>query len=146
MPPEGEYVEVVIQGVIQDPSDRSVVLLRDDRDRQLQIWIGQCEAVAIRERLDPEFEPQRPRTQDLALNLWKRLDGTLRSLRIDDFWEAIFYSKLTVEQNGEAIDIDCRPSDGLALALTAKVPIFVADEVMENVGRTDRDEDDRPEE
>ncbi|NUQ01349.1 MAG: bifunctional nuclease family protein [Armatimonadetes bacterium] len=131
MPGETEYVQVEVLGVARDPSDKSVVHLRDSQDRQLKIWIGRCEAVAIAQRLDQSFDAQRPLTQDLALALWKRLGATLQQLRIDDLWEMIYYSKLTVEKDGQLIDIDCRPSDGIALALAAQVPIFVAEAVME---------------
>lgn len=127
---DANYVEVEVVGVGHDPLNRALVVLRDNRNRHLQMVIGYCEALAIVQRMNPDFDPGRPLPQDLALNIWKRLGGTLVRLRIDDFWQQTYYGKLTVEQDGRDVDIDCRPSDGIALALSAHVPIFVADHVM----------------
>lgn len=142
MAAESGYVEVQVEGVGQNQINRSVVVLRDTHDRRLHIWIGHCEAMAIAQRLDEDFEAQRPLTQDLALNLWRKLGGELTQLRIDDFWESVYYSKLTVLQHGERVDIDCRPSDGLALALAAGVPIYVAEQVMLDADAAERGEAD----
>ena len=130
MPDEAAYVEVQVDTVGRTDSQHWVVRLRDPVGRQLNIVIGQCEAMAIAQRQMAGFEPQRPLTQDLALNLWRRLGAELLQLRIDDLFEGIYYSKLTVNRHGERIDIDCRPSDGIALALTGRVPIYVSDLVM----------------
>lgn len=129
-----EYVEVQVVGVGQDPLSRAVVVLRDDQERQLHIWIGNCEAIAIVQRQDDELDPPRPLTHDLALSLWRRLGAELTQLRIDDLWQEVYYSKLSFDQHGQTVDIDCRPSDGIAMALAGKVPIFVAEHVMADSG------------
>jgi bifunctional DNase/RNase len=138
MAEERNYVEMKVVGVGQDQGNKALVLLQDAHERQLPIWIGHCEAIAIVQRLSEEFDPPRPLTQDLAVNLWKRLGGTLRQLRIDDLWQLVYYSKLSVEQDGRLVDIDCRPSDGIAIALAAGVPIYVAEHVLE---QTETDEE-----
>lgn len=140
MADDAAYVEVQVETVGRLAPDHWVVQLLDGGGRKLQITIGQCEAMAIFQRKMADFEPKRPLTQDLAIALWRRLGGELVQLRIDDLFEGIYYSKLTVNQDGEAIDIDCRPSDGLALALTANVPIYIADTVMRR-GQPDNRED-----
>lgn len=127
---DGKYVEVVVVGVGQDPLSRAVVVLKDLQDRQLRIWIGNCEAIAIVQRQDADLDPPRPLTHDLALNLWRQLGAELTQLRIDEQWLEVYYSKLSFEQDGRLVDIDCRPSDGIAMALAAHVPIFVAEHVM----------------
>ncbi len=137
MADEAAFVEVQVETVGRTAPDHWVVQLTDATDRKLPNHIGQCEAMAIAQRNMPGFDPQRPLTQDLALALWRRLGGELVQLRIDDLLEGIYYSKLTVKQHGEAVEIDCRPSDGLALALTASVPIYVADTVMHRGGKDD---------
>lgn len=141
MSDETEYLQVEVVGVGKDEVDRSLVVLRDPQDRRLRIVIGHCEALAIAQRLDDDFDAARPLTQDLILNLWKRLGWTLTQLRIDDLWEMIYYSKLAVERDGELLDIDCRPSDGIALALAAEVPIFVAEQVMVKGNQPGSEED-----
>ncbi|MCC7490883.1 MAG: bifunctional nuclease family protein [Fimbriimonadaceae bacterium] len=128
----GEYVQVEVVGVGKDPMERSIVVLRDAQERDLRIVIGPCEAIAIAQRLDSAFESPRPLPPDLAVGLWKRLGARLAQLRIDDMWQDIYYSKLTLLRGEEAVEIDCRPSDGIALALTAQVPIYVSDKVMDH--------------
>lgn len=140
MADESAYVEVEVEGVVRDLQDKSMVLLRDGQGRQLRIWIGQCEALAIAQRLEEAFEPQRPLTQDMLLQVWKKLDAELLQLRIDDLWEMIYYSKLVVNQRGAEVLVDCRPSDGIAVALAAKAPIFVSEEVMASAGQSEQEE------
>lgn len=131
----GRYWQVEVRGVEHD-GGKPVVILRDETDRLLPIVIGHCEAVAIAQRLDDDFDPPRPFTQDLALALFKRLAATLTQVRIDDLWEGVYYSKLTLEQEGRVVEVDCRPSDGIALALAAGAPILVAEKVMAEGGQT----------
>lgn len=125
-----EYVEATVGAVGRVGPDQWAVELRDSDDRWLPIVIGHCEARAIGQRAIERFDPQRPLTQDLAVALWKRLGGTLVRLQIDDLFDGTYYGKLLFEQDDRTVEVDCRPSDGLALALTAEVPIFVADSVM----------------
>jgi hypothetical protein len=124
-----EYWRVEVLGVGHQ-NGQPVVLLQDERERKLPIVIGPCEAVAIHQRLTEGFEPPRPLAQDLALNLYRRLGAVLTQLRIDSLFNTIYYSKLEFEQEGRTVELDCRPSDGIALALAAGVPIFVAESVM----------------
>ncbi|HIE50620.1 MAG TPA: bifunctional nuclease family protein, partial [Armatimonadetes bacterium] len=78
-----------------------------------------------------EFEMPRPMTHDLLLNVIRRLGGEVERLLIDDLWNNTFYAKICINTGEEVVEIDCRPSDGIALALRAEVPIVVADAVME---------------
>lgn len=132
-----DYCEVEVVGVGHLQGNAVTVILRDGDERQLPITIGHCEALAIVQRLRDEFDSPRPLTQDLLLTLFKRLGATVTQLRIDDLWEGVYYSKLSVEQHGQVLEIDCRPSDGIAVALAAGVPIFVADRVMAAAGLTE---------
>jgi bifunctional DNase/RNase len=62
----------------------------------------------------------------------EKLGGKVERLTIDDMWQDTFYARLIVSVDGRWIDIDCRPSDGIAVALRAQAPIYVADEVLES--------------
>jgi bifunctional DNase/RNase len=70
-------------------------------------------------------------THDLLLNVIQRMGGKVQQLLIDDLWQNTFYAKVCVAREEEVLEIDCRPSDGIALAIRAGVPILVADAVIE---------------
>ena len=65
------------------------------------------------------------------------LGAELRDIYISELKEHTYFAKLRIRQNGEMMDVDCRPSDAIALAVTAKVPIYVAEDVLEEVCRED---------
>lgn len=118
------------QGAPEGYSAPAFVLLRDRQARQVLIWVGRFEAYAISVALEgAAFD--RPMTHDLLKNVLERLGGTVERILIDDLWQDTYYAKISVSLNGHVIDIDCRPSDAIALALRAKAPIYMAEAVLE---------------
>ena len=101
--------------------------------KQLPIFIHATEAEAIAAELEG-YRPQRPLTHDLLKNCIAALGGELQYVLINDLRDDIFYAVLHVEQAHRMIDIDARPSDSIALAVRARVPIYVAEEVMDAAG------------
>ena len=76
----------------------------------------------------------RPLTHDLVANVIDQLGGDLQDIYISDLQEHTYFAKLRIKKDGELIEIDCRPSDAIALAVTAKVPIFVSEDVLGEAG------------
>ncbi len=130
-----EMIEVVIDSVrVSLMSPQRVVLLRQtDVERYLPIWIGPYEAEAITVALQ-EVEMIRPLTHDLLRNVFKAFGGRIVRVEIVSLKEDIFYGNIVVERDGQTLEIDSRPSDALALAVRAHVPILVSQEVMEVAG------------
>ena len=106
------------------------VLLRDNRGRELRIYVLHDVALAISLAIESET-PDRPFTHDLMKNILERLSVTVDRVTIDDLWQETFYARITLDHNGESLDIDARPSDAIALALRYKAPIYVAEAVLE---------------
>jgi uncharacterized protein len=134
--PEGlEMIEVVIDSIrISLISQHRIVMLRDmDGERQLPIWIGPCEAEAITIELQ-DVEIARPVTHDLLKNVIGDMKGTVSHILINELRDQVFYARLFIDQGGEMLEVDCRPSDAIAVAVRAKVPIFVDEEVMDVAG------------
>jgi len=125
-------VEVRVFGIrVEQPQNQPVLLLREsDGDRYLPIWIGQSEAAAIALK-QQGVEPARPLTHDLILNVIGALGHSLQEVRIVDLQEGTFYADLVF---GGDITLSARPSDSVALALRAGVPIYVDDAVMAEAG------------
>ena len=113
--------------------ERAVLLKEVEQERQLPIFIHATEAEAIAAELEG-YRPQRPLTHDLLKNCIAALGGELQYVLINDLRDNIFYAVLHVEQAHRTIDIDARPSDSIALAVRARVPIYVAEEVMDAAG------------
>jgi hypothetical protein len=65
-------------------------------------------------------------------NIIERLGATLERITIDDLWQNTFYARITMTRGTETFDVDSRPSDAIALALRFKVPIYVAESVLES--------------
>lgn len=122
---------ITIASVREHPTTQQhVVVLKDDTDRKLPIWIGKPEAWAIASGLQ-EVETPRPMTAQLMLKLLEATGATLEEVRIDSLKDEIFYATLKIRgANGEQ-ELDARPSDALSLAVLVKCPIYVSDEVME---------------
>ena len=113
--------------------ERAVLLKEIEQDRQLPIFIHATEAEAIAAELEGH-RPLRPLTHDLLKNCISALGGELQYVFINDLRDNIFYAVLHVLQDGREVDIDARPSDSIALAVRARVPIFVAEKVMSAAG------------
>jgi bifunctional DNase/RNase len=58
------------------------------------------------------------------------MGGELQDIYISELRDHTYYAKLRIRHEGELVEIDCRPSDAVALAVTAKVPIYVAEDVL----------------
>ncbi len=128
-------IEVVIDSIrISLISQHRIVMLRDvDGERRLPIWIGPCEAEAITIELQ-DVEIARPVTHDLLKNIIEELGGTVSHILINELREQVFYARLFVDMDGNMMEIDCRPSDAIAVAVRSKVPVFVDESVMDEAG------------
>ena len=105
-----------------------VVLLKEKgSERYLPIFIGPAEANAIAIKLRGEQVP-RPLTHDLMRSIIDSLGATIDSVIVSDLKNDTFYAKVVLNVNGGQMEVDSRPSDAFALALTAgEVPIFAED-------------------
>lgn len=112
---------------------RVVILKQKGGDRYLPIWIGPAEADAIAVRLQEVAVP-RPLTHDLLHNVLTELGGRVEQIIISGLDHDTFFAKIVVAVNGRTVAIDCRPSDALALAVRARVPIYAEDAVLEKAG------------
>jgi bifunctional DNase/RNase len=130
-----KMVEVVIDSVrVSLTNQQRIVVLRESTtERYLPIWIGPYEAEAITIALQ-EIEVARPQTHDLLKSILSTLNARLLRIEVVSLKEDVFYGNLIVEVDGRTVTIDSRPSDALALAARAHVPILVSKEVMDSAG------------
>ena len=130
-----DMVEVTIDSVrVSLMSPQRLVVLRDsNNDRYLPIWVGPYEAESITVALN-EIEISRPLTHDLLKNLFTTFGAQIKRVEIVALREDVFYGNIVAEVEGQTINIDSRPSDAIALAVRAHVPILVDPSVMTTAG------------
>ena len=122
--------------IISEINEQQVIYLKEvEGDRQFPILIGMFEAQSINSGVK-RIQSPRPRTHELLVNSIEALGGELDSVVISELREHIYYAKLRVKRDGELIEIDSRPSDAIAVAVAADpaLPIYVAEEVLEESG------------
>lgn len=125
-----EMCPVTLSALNQDRFGIHFIVLSDQTGRHLPIWIHECEAFAIGICVHGAQTP-RPMTHDLVRHATEKLGGSIERLVIDDLWQDTYYAKLVVRRGEDEWQVDCRPSDGLALALRVGAPVLVRDDVME---------------
>ncbi len=130
-----DMVEVVIDSIrVSLMSQQRIVILRErDAERYLPIWIGVYEAESITIALQ-EVEVARPLTHDLVKNVFNQLNARVVRVEVIALREDTFFGNIVAETDGRTLNIDSRPSDALAIAVRAHVPIMVARSVMDTAG------------
>jgi uncharacterized protein len=91
------------------------------------------EADAIAFRLQ-DITVARPQTHDLLASVLAELGATVQQVVVNDMNNDIYYARIHMEAGGRHIEVDSRPSDAIALAVRASVPIFAEDAVLERAG------------
>jgi bifunctional DNase/RNase len=126
-------IEVKIRALMMDPnSGTPIIILKDvNSETMLPIWVGAYEANAIALEIE-KIAPPRPMTHDLLRNLIVELGLTVDRVVVTSLRDNTFYAVIEMtSENGDAMRLDSRPSDAIALALRADCPIFVDQEVIQ---------------
>jgi hypothetical protein len=141
---ESKMVKSQIGGLALDVTTNSpvVTLSPVGSDKILPIWIGHYEAWAIGMEISG-IVSKRPLTHDLIYAVIKSMGGEVEKIEITDLKEQTFFAVISIKIDSQVIGIDARPSDSLALALKAKAPIFVNENLF-NMKKEDRESSGLP--
>ena len=125
-------IEMFVSGVAIDPTNNMpiIILKNNDKKRTLPIWIGISEASAIAMKL-VGMSSARPLTHDLIKSVIEVCRARILEVNIDSFNKNTFFAKIKIKLGRKTFLIDSRPSDAIALALRAEVPILVDEKVIE---------------
>jgi len=128
-------IEVFVESIrVNMANYKRVVMLKEkSSSRYLPIWIGHFEADAIAIPMQ-KVPVSRPLTHDLLRSAIATLGAKLEHVIINDLADETFYAKLILDQNGKTVEVDARPSDAIALAIRAEVPIYVEEKVIDSAG------------
>jgi len=116
--------------LIREMTDTQFITLEEcDGTRAFPIAIGLPEAFAIERRLR-KIEAPRPQTHDLLSSVVGQMGGLLKRIIIHSLEDGTFFANIVIEQDGEEIEIDSRPSDAIALGVAEDVPMYVEETVL----------------
>jgi hypothetical protein len=137
-------IELELVGVrVELPHNQPIVLLKEQTGyRFLPIWIGAPEATSIAFALQGVAMP-RPLTHDLLRNVLADLAVGVERIVVTELREGTFYAEIELVQNGQTVKVSSRPSDAIALAVRATVPIFAEEAVLAEAGIEIEDEDEQ---
>jgi bifunctional DNase/RNase len=119
--------------IISEINDNQLVFLREvGGERQFPILIGIFEATSIDRRVKNINRP-RPLTHDLLVGAIQMMGGELESVVINDLREHTYFANLRVKHDGDVLELDARPSDAIAVAVTCDptLPIYIEEAVLE---------------
>jgi bifunctional DNase/RNase len=125
-------IEVKIRGLMMDPSSGTpIIILKDvNSETMLPIWVGAYEANAIALEIE-KISPQRPMTHDLLRNVILEMGARVERVVVTELRDNTFFAMIMMKDRaGDAVMIDARPSDAIALALRVDCPIFVSEDVI----------------
>jgi bifunctional DNase/RNase len=137
-------IELELVGVrVELPHNQPIVLLKEQTGfRFLPIWIGAPEATSIAFALQGVAMP-RPLTHDLLRNVLADLSVDVERIVVTELRDGTFYAQIELVQGGRTVKISSRPSDAIALAVRASVPIFAEEAVLAEAGIEIEDEDEQ---
>ncbi len=125
----------LVRIIISENNEQQIIFLREvDGKRTFPIVIGIFEANCIDRRVKGLPAP-RPLTHDLLSDTIELLGGELQDIFISELRDHTYFAKLRIRHEGELIEVDSRPSDAIAVAVTVNVPIYVAEDVLNEVGQ-----------
>lgn len=125
-----QQVKVASLGLDKASNTPVVILQETEGDRVLPIWIGPGEASAIAMEL-AGMKFSRPLTHDLFTSMLQGLGSELQRVLITKVVDNTYHAELIIQQDGNMVSIDARPSDSIAIALRAKAPIYAHEDLLE---------------
>jgi uncharacterized protein len=130
--------KVTVSGLILDPDSNTPILIlkSEEKDQVIPIWIGLLEATAIATSLK-NIRFDRPMTHDLFLNFAELTGVAVTRVEVCDIQDSTFYARIHFSASEALFSLDARPSDAIAIALRADVPIFVDEAVFQKSSNYD---------
>ena len=131
MPVAMELARIIISEI---NSEQVIYLKEIDGDRTFPILIGIFEATSIDRRVKGH-EPPRPLTHDLLVSSIETLGGEFQDVVISELKDHTYYAVLRIRFEGELFEVDSRPSDAIAVAVSCEpqLPIYVSEDVLNDV-------------
>ncbi|HUU55529.1 MAG TPA: bifunctional nuclease family protein [Armatimonadota bacterium] len=132
-------IELQVEAVALDWRGNPIVVLREKGGhRAVFIWVGLSEATAISMHLEKQHPP-RPLTHDLIVSILQEVEVEVERVRVSDMRGITYYATLDLRDGDDTTSIDCRPSDAIAVALRARAPIYIDEELLNRLDEQRKD-------
>jgi uncharacterized protein len=119
--------------IISEINDQQVVYLHEvDGKRLFPLLIGIFEATSLHRRLRGDVSP-RPLTHDAWADTIRLFGAHLEAVAVQRLANSVYFTTARIRHQGRLLDLDLRPSDAFILALLFECPIFVAEEVLDQI-------------
>ncbi len=134
-------IEMIVESIVLDSKSNTPIVILKSRDngKSLPIRIGILEASAIALKLDGA-KSLRPLTHDILKSIIEKLNAKVSEIYINELKDNTFYAKISLKSARKKINIDCRPSDAIALALRTNSPIFVEKKLVADMSNNNKEE------
>ena len=128
-----EFIEATVDSIrVSLGNEQKVIFLREkDKNKLLPIWINEFGADSISTVLQGVQLP-RPNTHDFIINIINNIGCSLKNIVIISLENDTYYARAIFDFDGMNYDVDCMPSDAIAIALRTNAPIFIAKELLAN--------------
>jgi uncharacterized protein len=141
----GEVREMVVEDIRRNEAQSRMVLILREKggNRRIPMNIGPSEALAVAADMNPnvpraQMPVEPPTSYDLMRTLVRELGGSVNRVVVTSFTNDTFHAKVVMNTDSRLVEVESRPSDAIALAMRARVPIFASTAVLDQVGRTPR--------
>jgi bifunctional DNase/RNase len=128
-------IEVQVRAVL--PTSGGCAVFLGNNDKVFIIYVDQTVGSAITMFMR-EISKERPLTHDLIGHLMTALGAKVERVIINDLKNATYYARVIIcaeneVQQKKIVELDARPSDCIAMATQQKAPIYVSQEVWDEV-------------
>src|SRR5262245_54924105 len=124
----------IVRVVISEVHDQQVAVLREEGGRRIMPLVcGIFEATSLDRRLKQMSSP-RPLTHDAWADTITALGGEVQDVLVSDLQEYTYYAQVRIRRGDHYVAVDVRPSDAYIIGLRCRVPILVAEWLLDTVG------------
>jgi bifunctional DNase/RNase len=123
--------------VHEETKQHTVILKDTSSQRVMPIWIGPEQAHAISARLYG-LKSERPLTHDFVIDAFGKIGVEVISVAVTGLLpqpslpegQGVFLARVSLRSEGREVEVDCRPSDAIALAVRCGAAIFVDEDLF----------------
>lgn len=127
-----ELIQLNFDKILQTHAYTVVILA--GKDKRFAIYMDPSMGKTLQLYLT-NTEKKRPLTHDLFSMVLKGFDIRIKQIVINDLQDTIYFARLFLEVNNgptrHILEIDCRPSDCITLALMHNAPVYCTREVLD---------------
>ena len=124
-------VDMKVLGLTMEGENNTPILVLQEKGGAeiLPIWIGASEALSISLALNGK-------THETMFRALDGLGASIAGVNITELRDGTYLAEMEIVSGSETLRLDCRPSDGIALAVRGHAPIRVAEEILEATARS----------